>query len=332
MKISATISANKKLSGAAINEHAITGSVNAVQELSGNLSAVESITGEVAAGATLNGTAASQGSLAGNMAAAYGKPGIDGGYYIPSVDEAGELTWEASRKGMPEIAGANIKGSDGAPGADGQPGKDGYTPQRGTDYWTTSDIQAMVADAVNGVLAQKTTILQSVFPVGSQYITTENKNPSEVLGFGTWELVQKGFIEAQGNGTTTLFNCDTTNATSCTVYYRRSGNVLWLKFNLKNKVAIADTSITFGTLKLSALGVTALGYQTQHQKTFGSENGVPLMNLTSAGALSSVDVVIKNSGTSIAAETTLYGQYTLPMIASQMLDAFCDKFYWKRTA
>ena len=32
------------------------------------------------------------------------------------------------------------KGSTGAAGAAGKPGADGYTPVRGTDYWTASDI------------------------------------------------------------------------------------------------------------------------------------------------------------------------------------------------
>lgn len=37
-------------------------------------------------------------------------------------------------------------GQDGAPGkdgVDGQDGQDGYTPQRGVDYWTDSDVAAI---------------------------------------------------------------------------------------------------------------------------------------------------------------------------------------------
>lgn len=36
----------------------------------------------------------------------------------------------------------------GPAGADGQPGADGYTPQKGTDYWTTADKQEMVNDVL----------------------------------------------------------------------------------------------------------------------------------------------------------------------------------------
>lgn len=223
-------------------------------------------------------------------------------------------------------------GKDGSPGADGQPGKDGYSPVRGKDYWTPEDIQSMITDTVNGVLSQKSTILETAFPVGSEYAMSENKSPAEALGFGTWELVGKGFREEQGSGTTKLFTPNSTNTTSCTVYYRRSGNALWLKFTVKNKVALTDSTIALGSLQLAALGITAAANQTLHMMPFGSENGYAIMNLTTAGALSSVDVAIKNTGTSIAEESTLYGQYTLVYLAEQMLDDFCDKFYWKRTA
>lgn len=40
--------------------------------------------------------------------------GEDGGYYIPSVDAAGNLTFTASKEGMPEVAGGKIMGPPGA--------------------------------------------------------------------------------------------------------------------------------------------------------------------------------------------------------------------------
>lgn len=52
-----------------------------------------------------------------------GDPGEDGGYWIPAVDEAGNLTWSASKAGMGDApAAANISGP---------PGKDGgyYIPK-----------------------------------------------------------------------------------------------------------------------------------------------------------------------------------------------------------
>ena len=42
-----------------------------------------------------------------------GGNGEAGGYYAPSVDDAGNLTWTASKTDMPAIDGANIKGPQG---------------------------------------------------------------------------------------------------------------------------------------------------------------------------------------------------------------------------
>ena len=42
--------------------------------------------------------------------------GDDGGYYIPSIDAEGNLTWTASEVDMPEIVGANIMGPEGESG------------------------------------------------------------------------------------------------------------------------------------------------------------------------------------------------------------------------
>lgn len=82
--------------------------------------------------------------------------GDDGGYYTPSVDEDGNLTWTPSLEDMPEIAGANIKGDKGDKGdtgsvewgdlteeqiaiLKGDKGDDGYTPVKGVDYFDGED-------------------------------------------------------------------------------------------------------------------------------------------------------------------------------------------------
>lgn len=85
-----------------------------------------------------------------------------GGYYIPSVDSDGNLSWTASKDDMPDAAGANIKGPKGDTGATGPQGPQGtkgdtgaagYTPVRGVDYWTDADIaqiKSYVDDAILG--------------------------------------------------------------------------------------------------------------------------------------------------------------------------------------
>ena len=44
-----------------------------------------------------------------------GADGEDGGYYTPSVDSEGNLSWTASKADMPSVAGTNIQGPEGPP-------------------------------------------------------------------------------------------------------------------------------------------------------------------------------------------------------------------------
>ena len=69
-----------------------------------------------------NGVAELRIAYVGPVPAASGSAGEDGGYYQPSVSASGELTWTASKSGMPLVEGANIRGPAGANGTDGAPG------------------------------------------------------------------------------------------------------------------------------------------------------------------------------------------------------------------
>ena len=64
---------------------------------------------------------------------ASGSAGEDGGYYKPSVSEDGELTWKASKNGMPAVAGANIMGPAGPQGPKGDTGETGPQGPAGAD-------------------------------------------------------------------------------------------------------------------------------------------------------------------------------------------------------
>ena len=60
-----------------------------------------------------------------------GTSGEDGGYYSPSVDADGNLSWTASKTGMPAVDGANIKGPKGDTGATGPKGDTGAAGAQG---------------------------------------------------------------------------------------------------------------------------------------------------------------------------------------------------------
>lgn len=67
----------------------------------------------------------------GEFDGAPGKDGTDGGYYTPSVDDEGNLTWTPSADNMPTAAGANIKGPQGDTGAQGPQGPQGEIGPQG---------------------------------------------------------------------------------------------------------------------------------------------------------------------------------------------------------
>lgn len=80
-----------------------------------------------------NGVAELRIAYVGPVPAVSGSAGEDGGYYRPAVSESGELTWTASKAGMPAVAGTNIKGPAGPQGAKGDPGDTGPQGPAGAD-------------------------------------------------------------------------------------------------------------------------------------------------------------------------------------------------------
>ena len=95
-----------------------------------------------------------------------GEAGEDGGYYIPSVSETGDLSWSASKTGMPEVTTVNIKGKDGTDGKSGvyigteqptDPDMNVWINPQGTldTYLTESEVQALI-NASLGVIENGT--------------------------------------------------------------------------------------------------------------------------------------------------------------------------------
>lgn len=72
-----------------------------------------------------------------------GKDGVDGKDGAPGKDG---IDGKDGKDGAP--------GKDGQDGKDGEPGKDGYTPVKGVDYFTESDIQEIISiiNAEDGIL------------------------------------------------------------------------------------------------------------------------------------------------------------------------------------
>lgn len=79
-----------------------------------------------------------------------GPSGENGGYYTPTVSDTGDLTWAASKTGMPSVAGTNIKGPKGDQGAPGDTGPQGETGPAGAAA-TINGVNALTLNATGGL-------------------------------------------------------------------------------------------------------------------------------------------------------------------------------------
>ena len=71
-----------------------------------------------------------------------GEPGKDGGYYVPSVNDNGDLSWTPSNPDMPVVPETNIKGKDGKDAdvtAENVKNALGYTPADAEDVASLSE-------------------------------------------------------------------------------------------------------------------------------------------------------------------------------------------------
>lgn len=64
--------------------------------------------------------------------------GDDGGYYVPAVDDKGNLTWTPSEEDMPAVEGSNIAGPSGEKGESGVYIGD-TEPSKEFDVWIKPD-------------------------------------------------------------------------------------------------------------------------------------------------------------------------------------------------
>lgn len=83
-------------------------------------------------------TALAQAKASGEFDGPQGDPGTDGGYYTPSVDGDGNLSWAASKSDMPAVTVANIKGAPGDNGITPTIGDNGNWYLGDTDTWKPS--------------------------------------------------------------------------------------------------------------------------------------------------------------------------------------------------
>lgn len=203
-----------------------------------------------------------------------------------------------------------------------------------TGYISTFTLPTATSDLTNdsGFISAN-----DAYPVGSVYVTSTNSAPT--VG-GTWTLIDKEFTPTTatqisvGTGSSKDFVLNSTNTTSMSAWVSRHGHSITLSVNaITFKVAVSGTNLTLGTFNLSRLGASEA---TVSPIIMGWSDGAhAIVGMTinrTSGVLQSQDVVVRGTGTSIAAGSSAVFTVELPCDYQYMTDSLCNKFYWRRTA
>ena len=116
-----------------------------------------------------------------------GHSGADGGYYQPSVDSAGNLSWTASKSGMPAVDGANIRGPQGPKGDTGNPGPQGPKGPAGIGLPTPTAQQTGLVPAASGSS-------YALAPITPMFTCTSAANSTAKVLSGDYALPENGLF------------------------------------------------------------------------------------------------------------------------------------------
>ncbi len=154
-----------------------------------------------------------------------GAAGEDGGYYAPSVDSGGNLTWTASKAGMPQVSGANIKGPKGDTGQQGPAGADG-TPITWQGEWVASNVYAK-NDAVSydgsAWVMTAGPVVGAVPGVDSRWALMARKGADGGNGVGIASIARTSGTGAAGTTDTYTITMTNGSTSTFTVYNGKDG-------------------------------------------------------------------------------------------------------------
>lgn len=185
----------------------------------------------------------------------------------------------------------------------------------------------------NAVTAQEAIQNLGMYPVGSVYITDTNTNPATYLG-GTWKLVEKHFKRqilksTDVSGLITKGNyCN-----DCTFYFMLDGQTIHVSGSFSFTTTLLTTNLNVGTIDFTKIGCSQLRVTTNAFASSDSAAGVAYLRMGYGdGILVAQRFIPSTDGASLPAETTLNCTFSMFTGDAYMDDAFCDKFFWKRTA
>lgn len=179
-------------------------------------------------------------------------------------------------------------------------------------------------------------IYNRMYPIGGIVCMSTNKNPgdADALGIGTWTLAWKELKEqwvtiSEGNGWTG------TNATISSGALNVKGTRFDFRGNIKLTKATADTTTALGTIDTTIIGLTKFPFKKDNAMfTIDGDSVTGCFVINTDGVLS-----INDAWTPDGTHAFTYANYPIPIHftftipnTDSLMDSFCDKFYFKRTA
>lgn len=165
-------------------------------------------------------------------------------------------------------------------------------------------------------------------PVGSVMITSAKENPSSKVGGGTWTLIDKEFASSHTNNS--KYFTPAANVALAGAWVTRNGHTMRVRISITVNATPTDTGMTLGTFDCEAAGIANIPVNYTGLTTHSDAANCGLVwAMTTAGELTMTDVV---DASTIPTGNGFNIDFTFPVTQALMLDSFCDKFYWKRTA
>lgn len=176
-------------------------------------------------------------------------------------------------------------------------------------------------------------ILNLMYPIGCVYCTQTPNNPNELLGTDfEWELVDKEFKHQYiFKSNTAIGTLNGLSAADVRVLF--NGRSIQLEFNATTKTNITDSEVTLLTINRNVIGLVSSPETISYRYLGFSDGGNNVFFATynsNTGVMKTVDAVGDGSHKISSGQTIYWTQTIYASRIEDMLDSFCDKFYWKR--
>lgn len=219
-----------------------------------------------------------------------------------------------------------------------------------TKDWTADDKYPSARVVANLVTENASGKVE--YPIGSVVMTQKDlatgetsalANPATLLGLpGTWTLIDKAFKSGTSviGGPSIQFSPAVNGFSFSVETAVRNDHTLLLQLGLSaganTSVPTGQTLLTMANLNLSRYGVYGLSYSPTNNIAFAVSNNASSAIcywISGSGELSLRDVITGGTNThALSSGSYIYINVAIPVPYGDMIDSFCDKFYWKRTA